>query len=237
MGDIIIGIHQPNFFPWFGYFLKICRSDKFVFLDDAQTQKKGGSYLNRTKLNLNGESKWVTAPIRRVHGKQIINKTKYLDTPWRKNIMNTLQMNYGNTPHYKENKEFIHDLIHYKSNMLSEFNTHLITKICNVLSLSTSLYSSSSFSINKNSTERLISIIKSVNGNIYLSGTSGDKYQNIDLFESNCIQVKYNSFSHPKYNQIKTDTFISGLSILDLIFNVGIDSTKLIISDCCLKFS
>ena len=57
MGDVVVGIHQPNFFPWFGFFLKIARSDKFVFLDDAQTQKKGGSYLNRTKININGESK------------------------------------------------------------------------------------------------------------------------------------------------------------------------------------
>ena len=29
----IIGIHQPNLFPWLGYFNKIHRSDEFVFLD------------------------------------------------------------------------------------------------------------------------------------------------------------------------------------------------------------
>ena len=75
MGDIVVGIHQPNFFPWFGFFLKIARSDKFVFLDDAQTQKKGGSYLNRTKININGESKWMTAPIKRTQGTQTINNT------------------------------------------------------------------------------------------------------------------------------------------------------------------
>ena len=178
----------------------------------------------------------MTAPIRRVHGKQIINKTKYLDTPWRKNIINTLQMNYGNTPHFKENKEFIYDLIHYQSNFISEFNTHLIKEICKVLNLSTSLYSSSSFSINKTSTERLIAIVKSINGNVYLSGSGGDKYQDINLFESNCIQVKYNTFTLPEYKQAKTSTFISGLSILDILFNVGIESTKLMISDLCLKY-
>ena len=236
MGDVIVGIHQPNFFPWFGYFLKIARVDKFVLLEDAQTQKKGGSYLNRTKLNINGESKWLTAPIKRTTGRQIINSTQYLDTPWRKNVINTLQMNYGNAPYYKINIKFIQDLIQFESNLVSEYNINIITNICEILKISTPLYVSSSFIINKTSTERLIAIIKAVKGGIYLSGSGGDNYQDIDLFESNYIHVKYNSFNHPEYNQVKTNNFMSGLSILDLLFNVGIESTKLMISKLSQKY-
>ena len=231
MGDVVVGIHQPNFFPWFGFFLKIARSNKFVFLDDAQTQKKGGSYLNRTKININGESKWITAPIKRTQGTQTINNTFFLDSPWRKNVLKTLQMNYGNAAYYKKNYECIYDLICYQSNSVSEFNVYLITGICQVLNISTSLYSSSSFLINKTSTERLIAIVKSVKGNIYLSGAGGDKYQDLNLFKQHSIELRYNEFKHPEYKQWNADTFISGLSILDVIFNVGLDETKLIISN------
>ena len=35
----LCAIHEPNFFPWLGYFEKMSRSDVFVFLDDAQLQK------------------------------------------------------------------------------------------------------------------------------------------------------------------------------------------------------
>jgi len=230
MGDVVVGIHQPNFFPWFGFFLKIARSDKFVFLDDAQTPKKGGSYLNRTKININGESKWITAPIKRTYGLQLINKTYYsATTPWRNNMLKTLQMNYGNAPYYKKNNLLIFALLNYKSNSVSEFNIFFITEICKALNISTSLYSSSSFSINKVSTERLISIVKAINGNVYLSGLGGDKYQDINLFNEDGIKLRYNEFEHPEYRQFKSNTFIFGLSILDIIFHRGLDETKLII--------
>ena len=35
----IIGIHQPNFLPWLGYFYKIIKADNFVFLNNVQFQK------------------------------------------------------------------------------------------------------------------------------------------------------------------------------------------------------
>jgi len=233
MGDVIVGIHQPNFFPWFGYFLKIARSDEFVFLDDAQISNSS-SYVNRTSININGKAKWLTVPIQKEHGRQAINKTKYLDTSWRIKVIKTLKMNYSTAQHYNENEEFIHKLINYSSNCISEFNIFTISEICKVLDLATSICSASSLSIDNTSTERLIAIIKSLNGNIYLSGSGGNKYQDIDLFESNFIKVQYNLLSHPRYNQAKTNTFITGLSILDFIFNIGIKNTKLFLNNSLL---
>ena len=46
----VVAIHQPNFFPWLGYFDKILKSDEFVFFDDCQFPKKGGAWCNRVKL-------------------------------------------------------------------------------------------------------------------------------------------------------------------------------------------
>ena len=61
----VVAIHQPNFFPWLGYFDKIARSDVFIFLDDVQFPKTGGVWSNRVKILIGGEARWSTAPIDR----------------------------------------------------------------------------------------------------------------------------------------------------------------------------
>ena len=55
--------HPPaNFLPWLGYFDKIARADVFVVLDDVQFPKKGGTWVNRARLLVNGEPFWATIP-------------------------------------------------------------------------------------------------------------------------------------------------------------------------------
>ena len=75
----IVAIHQPNFFPWLGYFDKISKADSFVFLDDIQFPKKGGSWSNRIKLFISGDVRWVTAAINRDYsGTRNINEMEFL---------------------------------------------------------------------------------------------------------------------------------------------------------------
>lgn len=54
-----VGIHQPNFFPHFGFFYKMSMCDKFVILSEVQFEKNG--YQNRYFLQ--GKQKWVTMPV------------------------------------------------------------------------------------------------------------------------------------------------------------------------------
>jgi hypothetical protein len=92
---VIIGIHQPNYFPWFGYFVKIVQSDFFVFLDDVQLVHTGGSYTNRTSLNVQGNAQFFCAPIKRVVGTQLINQSHFANNVWQKKLEKTLQVNYS----------------------------------------------------------------------------------------------------------------------------------------------
>ena len=80
-----VAIHQPNFFPWLGYFDKIFKSDYFVFLDNVQFQKTGGNWGNRVPILISNHKNWITVPINRnFSGLKKINEIKIKnDINWR----------------------------------------------------------------------------------------------------------------------------------------------------------
>ena len=224
---ITVGIHQPNFMPWLGYFYKIWQSDIFVFLDDVQIIKTGASYTNRVAINIANESKFITIPIKRGSGVQNINQTEFVNEKWKKKVIGTLQANYAKAPFFQENRELIFELIDFKADSLAEYNIHFIETISNRLELNTKFIKSSTLNIKTKSTQRLVDIIKKVNADIYLSGEGGDKYQEHDIYKKSDITIKYNKLPKFEYPQIKTEEFISGLSIIDAIFNIGFHNLKL----------
>jgi len=226
MGNIIVGIHQPNFMPWLGYFYKIWQSDVFIFLDDVQFQKTGASYTNRVNININGKSSYLTVPIKRESGTWNINETKFNDQKWKKKLIGSLQGNYAKTPFFKKHKDLIFSLIEFDTDNLAEYNMNFITAISKELGINTKIIKSSDYDIQTTSTQRLIDLIKYVDGNVYLSGSGGDNYQEHNMYEKENIQLIYNKMPIFTYSQYKTDEFIEGLSIVDAIFNIGFDGLK-----------
>jgi len=93
----VVAIHQPNFFPWLGFFDKIIRSDVFVVLDHTQFPKSEGNWSNRVRLAVNGEAAWVTMPVRRDYaGFRRIDEMRIDNrAPWRRKLVQLLRTNYG----------------------------------------------------------------------------------------------------------------------------------------------
>src|SRR4051812_7957475 len=114
---MIVAIHQPNFFPWLGFFDKIARADVFVLLDDVQFPKKGGTWINRVQLVNNGHVLWATAPVRRDYsGVLNINAIKINDDePWRDKLLRTLQTVYARAPHFRDGFAFVEPLVRYET--------------------------------------------------------------------------------------------------------------------------
>jgi len=63
---VVVGIHQPNYLPWFGYFLKMAASDIFVFHDDAGLNSKG--LTRRVRISHqepHRQPRWLSVPLQR----------------------------------------------------------------------------------------------------------------------------------------------------------------------------
>jgi len=226
----IISIHQPNFFPWLGYFDKIIKSDYFIFLDDVQFPKKGGNWVNRVKLLIQGEERWITAKVdRSYHGTRDINEIKVVDNQiWQKKIIKTLSQNYSKHEFFTEIMMFIENLLVNDEKYLSKYNSNNIISILKKLELDSSkcFFSSDINLINFKSNERLIHLVKSLKGDTYLCGGGSMNYQNDELFFENNLNIKYQKYAHPKYTQNGSGEFISGLSIIDCLMNLGFERTS-----------
>jgi hypothetical protein len=232
MSNKVCVIHQPNFLPWLGYFQRLVQCDIFILLDDAQYQKKGSNYESRVQFNFDGQAKWVSVPLFRPSGVQKTKELEINSTNWQKKLINTLQTNYGKAPFFVELKEYIFNIINFETKNLYEFNHNALLKLCELLDINIEkkIIYSSSFDLQTTSTQRLIDLCKKVGATIYLSGTGGKLYQDEKLYQQNNIKLEYQKFNHPVYQQISAE-FISGLSILDVLFCVGVDKTKIFINE------
>jgi hypothetical protein len=220
----VVAIHQPNFFPWLGYFDKIARSDVFIFLDDVQYQKTGAVWTNRVRLLISGEARWVTAALdRNFHGTRNVNEMKFLmPAPWPGKLLRSIDINYRNHPFYAETMEIIEPLILQAESDVSRYNGHAIGAIANRLGLDTKrLRWASGMSKTGTSNERLATLTLAAGGHVYMCGGGADDYQDRTLFERLGVTLVYQDFEHPRYVQKNAQTFTPGLSVIDAAMNLG----------------
>ena len=95
---MIISIHQPNFFPWIGFFDKINRSDYFVLLT-ASYRSKSDKYLTRTKIVNNLKQQYLSVPL----GNQEIPINRLImpgNNQWKIKSLNVIHAAYHNTIYY-----------------------------------------------------------------------------------------------------------------------------------------
>ena len=227
---MIVAVHQPNYFPWLGFFRKMAKADYFIFLDDVQFSK--GSYTNRVEIRAEVTRRWLTVPIRVSLG-QSINEVFVAKEDWVSGHLRILKQSYSRCPYFEQVWPDIQGAYSVlTSNKLSEININLIMQIADHLNLKIETCLASAFSASGKSDDRLISLLEKVSpGCVYLSGEGGDKYQSVEKFRIKGFDVQYSAFKHPVYSQHPPETpFEVGLSILDAIFNLGWERTASLIT-------
>ena len=180
-------VHQPNFMPWLGYFVKIAASDAFIFLDDAQ-MPGGSSYVHRVRIRKGQESGWLSVPVTRTFG-QSINEIPVALGPWRDKHFNVLRDRYGHEPGFDELLSVIEPAYAAGHPGLADFNLDLLGRLCAWLGIATPVRCSSSFAIAETSDRRLAKLGQAIGARLYLSGQGGQKYQDEQTFAAHGINL------------------------------------------------
>jgi hypothetical protein len=223
MADRVVAIHQPNFLPWLGYFEKIARADVFVLLDDAQHQKKGGTYTNRVQMLVSGKATWMTVPIdRSYHGVREIREIEIDEsTPWRKKLLRSIEQSYRRAPHFGQVFPLVRELVERRDRSLAVYNEAGIRRLSEEIGVAATEFAlSSALAVKGHATQRLIELTRAVGGTAYLSGGGASGYQEEGVFEQAGLELRMQSFRHPRYEQ-PAEAFVEGLSIVDGLMSCG----------------
>lgn len=219
-------IHQPNYFPYSGFFHKLSLADIFVMMDNTQYDKK---FTNRNRIIVPNGWIWITVPIKKeqkLFPNRLVEINNELD--WRVIHWEKIHRSYTNAEFFHLYKEYFESLFKKEWNFLFELNFETLRQIIDWLGLKIEIIKESDLNIDGASTERLINICKAVGADTYVSGIGGKNYIDEKSFSKNKVNLEYQEFVHPKYSQHFSDSFIPDLSIIDLLANVGPKSLSLL---------
>lgn len=215
------------YLPYCGIFNKIKSADIFVFLDDVQYSNQ--YYYNRNRIKTPNKEMMLTIPIKKSF-KQPLNEV-CIDNNilWCKKHLKSLIANYNKAPFFQDYLPFFEDLYGKTWDYLNDINIYTMNYFMEQLDINKNVYLSSDL-LNSNGlsgTNRIIDICQKLNATEYLSGASGKDYLQEDLFVEAGIKLTYQDYDQLPYPQVYGD-FVPYLSIIDLLFNTGVESANFI---------
>lgn len=220
-----ISIHQPVYLPWLGFFKKIISSDIFVFLDDVQYEKNG--WQNRNKIRTNDGEIWVTVPVNSKSKTLLKDITIDNSSNWAKKHSKSISHNYSKAKFFDKHWNDFERIYQKKIDRLIDLNLEIIKLLMKKLKIQTKTILASELKISEQGSQRILEICKALGADSYLSGSVGKDYLKLNDFTDNSINVNFQNFKHPIYNQV-FEPFHPNMSAIDLLYNEGEQSERIL---------
>ena len=237
-----VAIHQPNFMPWMGLFQKLYMADVFVLLDHVQASG-GRSWLSRNRLIVGGRSTWLTVPSHKSgrFGQRIRDVEINYQADFVSKLLKTIEYNYKKAPFYGHVIPIVSELFETRYQHIAQLNAEFIRWACSYLGFSVRFVSSSDLAVRHKEIEKVsgnalvLQVCRAARATTYISGNGCLHFIEPASFERAGILFRFQHFEHPRYCQIGSREFISNLSILDALLNVGAEETARLVCQSSLS--
>ena len=185
-----VTIHQPEHFPYLGFFQKMNAADLFVVLDNVQYSKN--NWVNRNWfIDENQNKSFFTVIVEPKATHKDINEVLVApEKMWKRKLLAKLQS------HYKHDFSEI-----YEGEKLIDINMKGLEFCRKKLNITVPMVYASSLEVDGAKSDKLVQILKKVNATRYLSGSGGNEYLDLELFKDAGIEVE---FFEPKVENYHT---------------------------------
>lgn len=219
----VLASHQPDFFPYMGYFYKMFQSDLFVFSDNVQYSKSGRHNYNDI-LTGNGRFR-MTLPInRRVAN---LNEIEIAASGhWCLSVLKTLRMEYHRAAHFNDAYTVLEGLLLQAPGCsnLAEFNLSCLMHLAELFGLTKDreFLNSSDLYLENRKDARIIEMCQAVGADVYYSGPGAKDYHIEEDYAKAGIRLVYSDYQSEPYPQIHGG-WEENLSVIDYVMNCGFE--------------
>ena len=219
-----LGIMQPYFMPYLGYFSLIKHTDEFILFDTVQFIRHGWIERNRI-LKQNGGWQYIQIPLIKDNGRDTVIKDVKINNAenWKQKILAQLQHYKKIAPYYFRVINLLKELFANDFDDITHLNQKSLQLVCDYLGFQRDfpIFSEMNLSIEEVNApdEWALNICKAMNVSSYINPIGGSEFFDRKKYEKSGIDLKFQQMKLDEYDQ-KRLPFEEGLSILDvMMFN------------------
>jgi len=215
-----VGIMQPYFVPYIGYWQLLNAVDKYVIYDDVNYIK--GGWINRNRILLNNQPEYFNIPMLGSSPYKLIKEVRVNnDIRLISKNLRLIEYAYKKAPYYDEIFLLIEKILKCPHEYLAPFIENSIRIICNYLEIETELIVSSSIKkdCSLKGQDKVLSICELLGATEYYNAVGGQSLYSYEDFRKKNIELKFLKTNDIEYKQFGNE-FLPNLSILDvMMFN------------------
>ncbi|MCQ6963439.1 WbqC family protein [Methanolobus chelungpuianus] len=217
-----IGIMQPYFLPYIGYWQLLNAVDKYIICDNMQFTKKG--WMRHNYILQDGKPAMFTVPLKKDSRDLDICDRYIADQYFEKDaakILRRIESAYRKAPHFKEVMPVLEQCFLCKEENLFSFIFNSVKVISIYLGITTEILVLSHIEMDHSlkKQDRVIETCKKANADIYINAIGGLELYDKEIFAENGIELKFIKSDNIEYEQFQNE-FVPSLSIIDvMMFN------------------
>ena len=229
-----LGIMQPYFMPYIGYFQLMKAVDKYVVYDDVNYIK--GGWANRNHILINGEKEMFTVTLQKASQNKLFNEIVIGDDF--KKLMKTLQMNYSRAINFDQTMVLMERIISFPNKQLAVFIANSFREILSYLSVETEILMSSEIPKDNSlrGKDKIIQICEILGADTYYNAVGGKNLYDQEEFREHGITLNFVDSLPQVYSQLHTREFVSGLSMVYVLMNNTKDEVNRLLDSFQLRF-
>jgi hypothetical protein len=216
---VTLGIMQPYFLPYIGYWQLLAAVDRFVVYDNIQYTKQG--WINRNRLLRDGADAWFTLPLKKGSDYLNVADRSLADDFDPQALLKPLASAYRKAPFFTTVFPLIESIVSATPRNLFEYLLNSLRATAAFLEIRTPLIVSSTIDIDHGlkAERRVLALCHALGATRYVNPIGGRELYSARAFADEGVELKFiqsRPIAYPQYDHV----FVPSLSIVDvMMFN------------------